>query len=66
MIINDGTRDDEPLLEDNYPVFADYWYLADGKPIRSPVQGFVRDLKRAIRVTEIRRCAAVKRGLPIY
>lgn len=62
--MTDGTRDDEPVLEDNYPVYGDYWYLADGKPIRSPVQGVVRDLKRAIEATEIRRCAAVRRNLP--
>lgn len=60
---NQITPNDEPILEDDYPVFASYWYVADGKPIRSPVQGSVADLKRAIGAKEINRCAAVKRGL---
>jgi hypothetical protein len=32
----------EPILEDDYPVYASYWYVVDGKPIRSdplPAQG---------------------------
>ena len=57
---------DEPILEDTYPVYPTYWYVADGKPIRSQIQGTVRDLKRAQGVAEIRRCAAVARGLPLY
>lgn len=56
---------DEHILEDDYPVYASYWYVVDGKPIRSPLQGTVRDLKRDQKATEVRRCAAVKRGLPI-
>jgi len=53
----------EPILHDNYPVFVSYWYLADGKPIRSDITGTVSQLKQDIRASEIRRCAAVKRGL---
>lgn len=59
----DEFADDEPILEDNYPVFASYFYVADGKVVRSPVEGRVRDLKRALKANEIRRCAAVGRGL---
>ena len=62
----DGTRDDEPILRDDYPVFASYWYLLDGKPVRSEIMGDVRDLKRVTGAKEIRRCAAVERKLPIY
>lgn len=55
--------DDEPILEDDYPVFPSYFYVADGKVIRSPLEGNIRDLKRTLKATEIRRCAAVRRGL---
>ena len=54
---------DEPILADDYPVHASYWYVVDGKPKRSEVSGTVRDLKHAMKVTEVRRCAAVRRGL---
>lgn len=56
----------EPVLEDDYPVYPTYWYVVDGEPKRSPIEGEVRDLKRALKATEIRRCAAVARGLPLY
>lgn len=55
----------EPILEDDYPVYATYWYVLDGEPQRSDVQGQVRDLKRATGAKEIRRCAAVQRKLPL-
>jgi hypothetical protein len=58
-----GLADDEPILADDYPVFASYFYVADGKVIRSPLQGNVRDLRREFKAVEIRRCAAVRRGL---
>jgi hypothetical protein len=56
---------DEPILDDNYPVFCTYWYLADGEPKRSPLEGNVRDLKREWQAAEIRRCAAIARNLPV-
>lgn len=46
----------EPVLPDNYPVHYDYCYVADGKVIRSDIQGTIADLKRDIKATEIRRC----------
>ena len=54
---------DEPILPDDYPVHYDYWYLADGKPIRSPLGGglTVFDLKRELKANEIRRCDFVER-----
>jgi len=36
----------ERVLEDDYSVFYDYLYVADGKVIISDIQGTVRDLKR--------------------
>lgn len=54
---------DESILPDDYPVYGDYFYVADGKVIRSNIVGRVRDLKHTLQVAEIRRCDAVKRGL---
>jgi hypothetical protein len=46
----------EPVLADDYPVNYGYCYVADGKVISSDIQGTVRDLKRVVKATEIRRC----------
>ncbi len=47
----------EPILEDDYPVYADYLYVADGKVIRSDWHGVnVRRLKHELGAKEIRRC----------
>ena len=54
---------DEPELEDGYPVYPYYFYIADGTVIRSPVAGTVRELKRALKAHVIRRCDAVARDL---
>lgn len=53
----------ENILDDNYPVYWDYIYVADGKPIRSDVQGTVFDLKRDTGAKEIRNCDLVARDL---
>jgi hypothetical protein len=52
----------EPILEDNYPVYCGYAYVADGKPVSSPVEGTVKRLKLALKATEIRRCDLVGRA----
>lgn len=54
---------DEPILLDDYPVYCSYFYIADGKVVSSPVEGDVRDLKRALKAHVIRRCDAVARNL---
>lgn len=54
---------DEPELEDDYPVYPSYFYIADGTVIRSPIDGTVRELKRALKVHVIRRCDTVARDL---
>jgi hypothetical protein len=46
----------ERVLDDEYPVYAGYLYVADGSPISSDVQGTVRDLKRATGAQEIKNC----------
>lgn len=53
---------DEPILEDSYPVYKSYFYVVDGKPIRSPINGTVLDLKYKLNAEEVRRCDAVERG----
>jgi len=45
----------EPVLDDDYPVFWDYAYVCDGVPSLSPIKGTVRELKRALSVSEVRR-----------
>lgn len=37
----------ERVLEDDNPVYAGYWYLADGEPMQSPLTGTVADLRAA-------------------
>lgn len=47
----------EPVLPDDYPVYGDYLYVADGKVIRSDLHGAtVSRLKRSLGAAEIRRC----------
>jgi hypothetical protein len=47
----------EPILPDDYTIYADYLYVADGKVVRSDFHGIsARRFKAAIGVTELRRC----------
>src|SRR5687768_7521016 len=43
----------EPILEDDYPVYGDYLYVADGRVVRSDIFGNVRRLKHDLGATEI-------------
>lgn len=48
---------DETVLPDDYPIYGDYLYVADGKLYRSDWHGItVRDLKRREGFEEVRRC----------
>lgn len=47
---------DENVLEDDYPVYAGYLYVADGKVIEAPMQTTVAGLRRYLKAAEIRRC----------
>jgi hypothetical protein len=54
----------EPVLADDYPIYAGYAYVADGKVVTSnwhdiPAWKF----KKLIGATELRRCDLVRRGL---
>lgn len=56
---------DEPILDDDYPVYIGYWYVMDGVPKQSMVQGNIRTVKGFHGVKEVRRCNAVARKLPL-
>lgn len=52
----------EPVLPDDYPIYAGYLYLADGKVITSDWHEItVALLKRRLGAKEIRRCDIVGR-----
>lgn len=53
----------EPVLTDDYPVYAGYAYVVDGQPLSSPIQGTVKRLKVVMKATEIRRCDLAGRNL---
>jgi hypothetical protein len=53
----------EKVLPNDYPVYWDYFYVADGKVVRSDIKGTVADLKRDLNAIEIRSCDLVARGL---
>lgn len=49
--------ENEHLLEDDYPVYGDYLYVADGKVYRSDYHGVtVKYLKAKEGFKEVRRC----------
>jgi hypothetical protein len=51
------TELDEPILEDDYPIYGDYLYVTDGKLYRSDWHGItVRELKGREGFKEVRRC----------
>lgn len=48
---------DEPILEDDYPIYGDYLYVADGKVYRSDWHGITaRQLKQREGFKSLRRC----------
>lgn len=54
----------EPVLEDDYPIYFNYYYLADGKVVTSEWDGITaRELKTRLGAQEIRRCDFVARKL---
>lgn len=47
----------EPVLPDDYPVYANYLYVADGKPVMSDWHNItVREFRHHLGAKEIRRC----------
>lgn len=54
----------EPFLPDDYPIYAGYFYVVDGKVICSNWHGITAaQLKARLKANEVRRCDAVRRGL---
>ncbi len=54
----------ERVLEDDYPIYGDYLYVADGVVIRSDWHGItVRELKHHLNSKEIKNCDIFGRGL---
>lgn len=62
-IILKGIVANEKVLDDDYPVYWDYLYVADGKVIVSEFRGTVRKLKQHTGAKEIRNCNMVGRNL---
>lgn len=61
---NETTQNlNEPVLADDYPVYMSYAYVVDGRPISSPIEGDISQLKRELGAGEIRRCDLGGRGL---
>lgn len=54
----------ERELEDDYPVYAGYWYVVDGEPKRSPINGKATDLKAHLTAAVITSCDIHGRNLP--
>ena len=46
----------ERTLPDDYPVYYEYAYVADGRVVVSDVSGTVMDLKRDTGACEIKNC----------
>lgn len=56
-IASKETELNEPVLEDDYPVYGDYLYVADGEVYRSGWHGItIGLLKRYEGFKEVRRC----------
>lgn len=54
----------EPILPDDYPIYADYLYVADGKVVRSDWHNVTaREFKAREGITELRRCDMAGREL---
>lgn len=51
------TFEGEDILPDDYPIYGDYLYVADGKVVRSDWHGITaRQFRGHLRATELRRC----------
>lgn len=58
------SQSEEPLPDD-YPVYEGYWYVLDGQPRQSLIDGTVSDLKRLHSVSEVKSCDVLGRGLEL-
>ncbi len=67
-----GFFEDETELKPAHPIYINYYYLINGKPMRSEISGTIFQFKRYLekrkkmRVNSIRRCNLIARGLCPY
>lgn len=60
----DATKLKEPILEDDYPVYGNYFYVVDGEVYMSNWHDVtVAYLKWRLGAIEVRRCDLYGRGL---
>jgi hypothetical protein len=60
--MNDVEELNEPILADDYPIYGDYLYVADGKVVRSDWHGITaREFKAHLKAKELRRCDIIGR-----
>lgn len=50
-------------LTDDYPVNKEFFYVADGNVLRSPVSGTVEDLKFAVGASTVTNCDLAAREM---
>ena len=74
MYLRHGTECKEPCsgpgydywereLEDDNPIFVGYWYIIDGEPIQSPIEGTVGDWRKQKDFNKITYADIRSRGL---
>ena len=62
--MRDAEELNEPLLPEDYPIYAGYFYVVDGRAISSNWGDITAaQLKARLNAKEVRRCDAVRRGL---
>ena len=55
----------ERELDDDYPIFCGYWYVADGNPVQSEIQGTAEELRGVLKCERLESFDTVGRGLPL-
>lgn len=64
MTIAPSHLPNERVVPDDYPIYGDYIYLADGKPVRSDYHNITaREFRARINAEELRNCDVVGRNL---
>lgn len=62
FIVEPEIFDGEDVLPDDYPIYGDYLYVADGHVVRSDWHGITaRELRVRLNAKEIRRCNFIGR-----
>lgn len=56
----------EKLLPDDYPIYPGYYYLVNGRVMRSYVHSTVANVKRMSGAKEVRSCSLVDRNIDPY